>query len=207
MENELYQDLSNMVLHGEYEDFIGSYSGVFDSEWCNRIIRGFDYYQDLGAVFASQNLYPETCSQRFDYALDLSQMTKMMVETQVAVELNERLGQCFDEYQTVFGTMRRNRYVSMAQKVQKTPKGGGYHIWHCENSVVNVDANRAAVWMLYLNDDYEGGETEFLYYKKRIQPERGKLLIWPAGYTHVHRGNMVLEGMKYVITGWFHYDE
>ena len=59
--------------------------------------------------------------------------------------------------------------------------------------------------MLYLNDDYQGGETEFLYYKKRVQPERGKLLIWPAGYTHAHRGNMVLEGMKYVVTGWFHY--
>ena len=37
-----------MVLHGEYEDFIGSYSGIFNSEWCNRIIEQFDYYQDLG---------------------------------------------------------------------------------------------------------------------------------------------------------------
>ena len=28
-QNEIYQDLDNMVLHGEYEDFIGSYSGIF----------------------------------------------------------------------------------------------------------------------------------------------------------------------------------
>ena len=58
--------------------------------------------------------------------------------------------------------------------------------------------------MIYLNDDYEGGETEYLYYKKRIQPERGKLLIWPAGITHCHRGGLVLKGNKYVATGWFY---
>ena len=57
--------------------------------------------------------------------------------------------------------------------------------------------------MLYLNDDYEGGETEFLYYKTRIKGEKGKLLIWPAGITHAHRGGLVLDGTKYVATGWF----
>ena len=204
-QNEIYQDLDNMVLHGEYEDFIGSYSGIFGSEWCNRIIKQFDYYHDLGAVICSGNDFGDTCSSRFDYSMDLSHMTTHTVEREVSVELNQKLVQCFSEYQSVFGTMTRKSYYSNAQKIQKTPKGGGYHIWHCEDSLDTPDSNRAAVWMLYLNDDFEGGETEFLYYKKRVQPERGKLLIWPAGYTHTHRGNMVLEGMKYVITGWFHY--
>ena len=58
--------------------------------------------------------------------------------------------------------------------------------------------------MVYLNDDYEGGETEFLYYKNRIKGKKGSLLIWPAGMTHVHRGGLVLSGNKYIITGWFH---
>ena len=34
-------------------------------------------------------------------------------------------------------------------------------------------------------------------------PEVGKLLIWPAGFTHMHRGNPPLEGEKMYITGWF----
>jgi len=204
-QNEIYQDLDNMVLHGEYEDFIGSYSGIFSTEWCNRIIEQFDYYQDLGAVMCNANDFDDTCASRFDYSIDLSHITTYTVEREVSVELNEKLKQCFGEYQSVFGTLNNFSYYSNAQKIQKTPKGGGYHIWHCENSVTTPDSNRAVVWMLYLNDDFEGGETEFLYYKKRVQPERGKLLIWPAAYTHTHRGNMVLEGMKYVITGWFHY--
>jgi hypothetical protein len=56
--------------------------------------------------------------------------------------------------------------------------------------------------MLYLNDVEEGGETEFLYLKKRIKPQQNRLLIWPAGFTHTHRGNPPLSNNKYIITGW-----
>jgi len=32
-------------------------------------------------------------------------------------------------------------------------------------------------------------------------------LLWPASYTHAHRGNPVFgEQSKYVVTGWFYYD-
>jgi len=66
-------------------------------------------------------------------------------------------------------------------------------------------SQRCAVWMLYLNDDYDGGETEFLYQHKRIKPETGKMLIWPSGYTHAHRGGLVTYGTKYIVTGWFYF--
>jgi len=56
--------------------------------------------------------------------------------------------------------------------------------------------------MLYLNDNFEGGETEFIYQKDRIKPRKNRLLIWPAAYTHVHRGNPPINGDKYIITGW-----
>jgi len=59
--------------------------------------------------------------------------------------------------------------------------------------------------MLYLNNIEQGGETEFLYQIKRIKPEADKLLIWPAGYTHVHRGNPPLSNDKYILTGWIEY--
>ena len=56
--------------------------------------------------------------------------------------------------------------------------------------------------MLYLNYVDDGGETEFLYQHKRFKPEAGKLLIWPAPWTHLHRGNPPLKGEKYIITSW-----
>ena len=56
--------------------------------------------------------------------------------------------------------------------------------------------------MIYLNDVKEGGETEFLYQLKRIKPKKGTICIFPAGYTHVHRGNTPFSGEKYIMTGW-----
>ena len=76
-----------------------------------------------------------------------------------------------------------------------------YSTWHCEAG--NLDSSdRAFVYMLYLNDDFEGGGTQFMYQKHEEKPKQGKLVIWPAGYTHVHRGNMLESGSKYIATGW-----
>lgn len=92
--------------------------------------------------------------------------------------------------------------------MQRTDPGGGYHIWHGEQGN-GEQAQRVLVYMLYLNDfdTEDGGETEFLYQRKRIRPQENVMLLWPAAYTHAHRGNMVLgHKSKYVVTGWFYYE-
>jgi hypothetical protein len=68
--------------------------------------------------------------------------------------------------------------------------------------VLNYDFYRVAVYTVYLNDIEEGGETEFLYQLKRLKPKKGTICIFPAGYTHVHRGNTPFLGEKYIVTGW-----
>ena len=47
--------------------------------------------------------------------------------------------------------------------------------------------------------------TEFLYQAKRIRPEQGLALIWPADFTHTHRGNPPLAETKYIVTSWFEF--
>jgi quercetin dioxygenase-like cupin family protein len=53
-----------------------------------------------------------------------------------------------------------------------------------------------------VNDDFEGGETEFLYQNRREEAVAGDVLIFPAGFTHTHRGNPPIGGHKYLITSW-----
>ena len=55
---------------------------------------------------------------------------------------------------------------------------------------------------LYLNDNFDAGETEFLHQHRREIPKKGDVLIFPAGYTHTHRGNPPIGGEKYLITSW-----
>ena len=58
------------------------------------------------------------------------------------------------------------------------------------------------VIQLYLNDDFQGGETEFLYQNRREEATAGDVLIFPAGFTHTHRGNPPIGGEKYIATSW-----
>lgn len=199
------QSFQNMKLRGEYSQFIGSYSNIYDDEFCDNIIKTFDYYQSLDTnspVYCEDTQFENRNAGRFDWALDLRDLAASF-EFDAMKILYENLSNCLGEYCQVFGTLSTVPLYSVNQKVQKTPTGGGYHVWHDENTNFEY-SSRILTWMIYLNDDFEGGETEYLYYKRREQPEKGKLLIWPAGYTHVHRGGMVLSGNKYVITGWYY---
>ena len=93
-------------------------------------------------------------------------------------------------------------------KMQRTSPGGGYHVWHGEQGN-NTHADRVLVYMLYLNSlsPEEAGETEFLYQQTRLRPQENTTIVWPAAYTHAHRGNVVHgDNAKYIVTGWFYYD-
>lgn len=90
--------------------------------------------------------------------------------------------------------------------MQKTDIGQGYHIWHCENGL-RQHSNRLLTFVCYLNDVDEGGETEFLYYPKRVKPSPGKLVLFPGAFTHTHRGNPPISNSKYILTGWVYYNE
>lgn len=49
----------------------------------------------------------------------------------------------------------------------------------------------------------EGRETEFQCLDVMATPEQGKTLIWPAGFTHTHRGRPAPDEVKFIITGSF----
>ena len=86
-------------------------------------------------------------------------------------------------------------------KIKKIPEGGGFHNWHFEDNNIQ-NSNRYFVVQIYLNEDFEGGETEFLYFNKRIKPKQGRLVIFPCAFTHTHRGNPPIGGTKYLASTW-----
>ncbi len=95
-----------------------------------------------------------------------------------------------------------NKFFYTDLKIQKTLPTEGYHVWHVEHGKSYEDAARAFVFSIYLNDVEEGGETEFLHFSKRIKPKKGRIVIWPASFPYLHRGNPPLSGEKYILTSW-----
>ncbi|WP_306391691.1 2OG-Fe(II) oxygenase family protein [Telluria beijingensis] len=106
-------------------------------------------------------------------------------------------------------TLLRTLYRPGTINLQKYRQAsGGYHHWHSEIYPQNASCDslhRVLLWMFYLNDVDEGGETEFLYQGRKIAPRKGRLVIAPAGFTHTHRGNVPISGDKYIATSWILY--
>lgn len=61
---------------------------------------------------------------------------------------------------------------------------------------------RAISAVCYLNNDYEGGEIEFPYFKIKIKPEPGMLILFPSNYAYSHIAHPVTKGTKYAMVTW-----
>ena len=87
--------------------------------------------------------------------------------------------------------------------LQKYSPGGGYHILHCENYNTGNHRTNILAWMYYLNTVREGGGTYFSNFDLTVNAEEGRLVIWPAYWTHFHKGIVSKTYDKYIATGWF----
>ena len=97
-------------------------------------------------------------------------------------------------------------YRSGVVNMQKYERGrGGYHHWHSEIFPKDPHCetlHRVLLYMYYLNDVAEGGETEFYFQDRKLAPRRGRLVIAPAGFTHTHKGHVPRSEDKYIVTSW-----
>lgn len=89
-------------------------------------------------------------------------------------------------------------------QIQFYKPGGGFFGEHFESSGLDI-CHRVLAFQTFLCDVKEGGGTEFLYQNYICPPKKGKTIIWPAGFTHTHRGQVAPNEEKYVITGWLSY--
>lgn len=173
-------------------DGIGIYSDVISRERCAEIVAEVERVME-GATL-SLNREPLT---RLDDAVFANHHCSY-----ISQEIHGAMQEPLNDYKGKWPVLQRIPMASYDCKIQRTPAGGGYHLWHSESSNVEHMA-RVVVWMLYLNDDFDAGETEFVHQQVRVKPQAGTLVLWPAAYTHAHRGNPPYKGTKWVATGWW----
>jgi hypothetical protein len=185
-----------------FDQHIGIFEDAVPKEWCESII----------------NIFEENKKSHLDR--QSGENTPVSVKQDKSLFLHQYSPKLTKEFSSNFFKTIYPRYLSLCKvdnfvlspnisiegfKVQKTLPTEGYHLWHIENDVID-HMKRVMVYTLYLNDIEEGGETEFLIQSKRIKPKQGTICIFPASYTHIHRGNPPLSGEKYIITGWLSYN-
>ena len=182
-------------------NFIGVFPNLVDKKVCQDVIDNFELLDSKGLTRSRQQLDQINTNEKDDKSLFTDTfITAFKSETTNAVI--QGLNNSIEAYCQKFSCILNDSAVGVYDtKVQRTIPTGGYHVWHHEHAPKDC-MRRVLAYILYLNDIEEGGETEFLYLSKRIKPEAGTLIIFPAAFTHAHRGNPPLKETKYIITGW-----
>jgi len=199
-------------------DFIGDFNDAYTQKQCDDYIRFFKNAEKAGLVVNrqhSENVSPFS-KEDLSTTANGTHLSQFMLDkypelNDVYMHSNEftkvLMDSALKEYRRAYpglaGFPDAEKKLSIQDsKVQKTLPGQGYHVWHHEHGTSGRSPRRLLAFSLFLNNVLDGGETEFLYQKVRFKPVMGQLLIWPAYFTHAHRGNQPLSGEKYIVTGW-----
>lgn len=190
------------------ENFIGIYDNVFSKDFCERTIK---YFKNM----ESENLSHDRQNSEGVNKTITHDETVFITEEQT-LNFNHS-GQLFRDFKNMFSSISYSSYSDRYSilhnsgrhslyglRLQKTPVGGGFHSWHFEAQDREA-SHRLLSIIAYMNDVEEGGETEFLYYPKRVRPKMGSVLLFPASFTHTHRGNPPISNEKYILTGWIEF--
>ena len=191
------------------KDFIGIYDGYIPDEACDQAIELFNKYQEFNKVFS--RFSSEGATQDFKNDKQLFCTGDVLTDQEFNVNKLKLLMINFDmalrHYYTETNVKKytAENIITDHVKIQKTMPSQGYHVWHVEHGQGRENEKRVLVYSIYLNTVEDGGETEFLYQSQRVKPVKGRIVIWPAGFPYVHRGNPPLSGEKYIVTSWINY--
>ena len=174
----------------------------------NPFIRG--YYMDpeiCDKIVAESRANPKLFKsgiRAYDSA-EITSLTKDTSDTyitklfEIADEYKREFLFCYDELQ------RWGLFPEI--KIQRYAPGKWYKEWHTENNGQQIYINRHLVYLTYLNDIAVNGETEFYHQRLKVKPEKGLTLIWPADWTHYHKGNVAEVEERFITSGWFCFDQ
>jgi len=189
---------SNYNFQTNKSNFIIEYFNIFSKNQCQQII---NYICDLEknsllideSKATNMNVIHHTFNTADDYTHPINTFSLN--------NIYYKIQNCIKHYCSQYSVLENNKFLVNCFKFKKIPENGGFFDWHCEqNNAQNI--YRTLVIQIYLNDNFKNGETEFKYLNKKISPEVGKVLIYPAAYTHTHKGNPPLGGTKYLVSTW-----
>ena len=184
---------------------IEEYRNVFPIDYCKQLIETFEQRASMqltehqtGFKNQDERIFMDMSNHNNMFHVD-ADLCKFFYQT-VVKTYEEKYGKKYDSLRAVV------QHSPKGMSIQKTRPHQGYHAWHCECADL-CTSSRVMAYTLYLNSVEEGGETELLYQGVKIKPEPGKLVFFPAYYTHPHRGNPIYKGVKYIVSGWYTFDE
>ena len=114
------------------------------------------------------------------------------------------LQECLTEYLRTYPDANNVQAFDIKENynIQWYPKSGGYYAWHAEISGHTWNIHRHLVFMTYC-DDVPNAGTQFKNQNLTVPCKKGLTIIWPASFTHTHKGQITNVYEKMIVTGWY----
>ena len=184
-------------------DFIEVYDDAVPSDMCKKVI---DYFEDKkvhhfrGRYMIGDDFFiDKSIKDSVDLSLDIED--ECPPSTILGRVLDFYTDRYNHKYRSTFGISRYA--VDREYNIQRYDPGQGYHGLHCES--FGLGNPRVLAWTLYLNTVVDGGGTYYSEYDKTVDAVEGRLCIFPAFWTHTHKGIVSNTETKYIATGWYIY--
>lgn len=184
------------------ENFIGFFRAK-DTKFCDDLINYFEKSDEKKQGITRKGTPDLSIKNSTD-------LTVLNADSEEIQNYLYELGFCLKQYIEKFPYCNHYAPFTITEpfNIQKYEPNQGYFAWHTERAEITPPlCNRHLVFMTYLNDVTDGGQTEFYHQKMKVQPEKGLTLIWPADWTHTHRGITSPTQVKYIVTGWMNYEQ
>jgi prolyl 4-hydroxylase len=189
----------------KFIEFIGIFDGAVDGKSCENLIQYFESQSDRHKRGKSGGLVQPNVKDSTDLHFYFDELIGEETEEKKYLHpFLSSLEKGIAEYKEKFSLSLDDLSLWAIQndfQVQRYLPGEGYFAWHSEASRKSV-SDRKLVWMIYLNDVDNAG-TQFYNQGICTDCKCGRLVIWPADWTHLHRGETDQKEAKYILTGWF----
>ena len=132
--------------------------------------------------------------------LDVVEKCKFVIES-----LCDRMADCAIQYANIFNLSESyiNYAISILRHINTTIGVNKYNQdAHMGPHVDLNDKNKYLQYtvVVYLNDDYEGGELYFPNHDIKVKPKAGSIAMYPSGDPYVHQSLNIPKGRKMLIT-------
>ena len=191
------------------DNFIQCISGTLSQQECDAVIDYFESNKErhFGGTTGGDQIHDPKRKIDTELVLDLREL----VEDKRLEPVANALYNAWEEYRQTYPFLNQisGWRISHAFKIQRYNPNEAYFVEHCENGGdIDGDIERRLIaLMVYLNTVTDGGQTRFPTQNISFSPKVGDILMWPAYWTHPHNGIASPTQTKYIITGWYVFND
>ena len=193
------RQLKQLIAERKTESCVRYYDRVVSKEWCNKVIDLFEQ--------SKKDTFDNDRKSFTELNIEGKEEFKDIKETYIRV-LRQNLQHFMKEV-----NIEEHHFppvIDMENIRIKKYEANGKDVFKNHVDIIRSQgpsSKRFLVFIMYLSDVEEGGETSIPRYNIKCKPKAGRLLMFPPFWTHPHQGEKVIKGTKYQIMTYLHYGD